>query len=325
MSNINKPLLSIIIPVYNVAPYLRQCIESIINQERNIEVILVDDGSSDESPSICDEYALKDNRIHVIHKQNGGVSSARNAGLDTANGEWIWFIDGDDYIADNAIKELETIIRHYKNTDLIRFSYQRLQDNHITKINIENINNLTKNAYLQNQHSYLNPTMLFKHELINDITLRFPENIKLGEDLEFQYKYLLYCKHPIQYNKHLYIYRLRELSATKSNDSRYKIVNDSLTVLSNLLSFVNQQKITPEPWFYIKIQNIMKNVLFSASLVKDIDLKALQNRIRNIMNLYSKYNIDCFNTVKMKLAYLNIKLYFALNYIYLKLTGNYKL
>lgn len=325
MSNTNTPLLSIIIPIYNVASYLKQCIESIINQKGNIEVILIDDGSPDASPSICDEYALNDNRIHVIHKQNGGVSSARNAGLDAAKGEWIWFVDGDDYIVDYAIKELENIIKNNKNTDLIRFSYQRLQDNHITKINIENIKNLTKNVYLQNQHSYLNPTMLFKRELINDITLRFSEDIKMGEDLEFQYKYLLHCNHPIQYNKHLYIYRLRESSATKSNDSRYKIVNDSLTVLSNLLSFVNQQKITPEPWFYIKIQNIMKNVLFSASLVKDIDLKALQNRIRNIMNLYSKYNIDCFNTVKMKLAYLNIKLYFALNYIYLKLTGNYKL
>lgn len=98
----NKPIISIIIPVYNVALFLRQCIQSIISQEGNIEVILADDGSPDESPSICDEYAQKDNRIHVIHKQNGGVSSARNAGLDAAQGEWIWFVDGDDYIALNS-------------------------------------------------------------------------------------------------------------------------------------------------------------------------------------------------------------------------------
>lgn len=325
MSNTNRPLLSIIIPIYNVAPFLRQCIESIISQKGNIEIILIDDGSSDESPSICDEYTLKDKRVHVIHKQNGGVSSARNVGLDTAEGEWIWFVDGDDYIADNAIKELETIIKNNTDTGLIRFSHQRLQDKYITKINIENVFNLTKNTYLQKHHSYLNQTMLFKHELINHINLRFSENIKLGEDLEFQYKYLFYCDHPIQYNKPLYIYRSRESSATNSNDSRYKIVNDSLTVLSNLLSFVNKRNITPEPWFYIKIQNLMKNILFSASLVKNIDLKTLQNRIRNIMNLYNRNNINCFNTIKMRLAYINIKLYFILNYAYLKLTGNYKL
>lgn len=101
----NIPIISFIIPVYNVASYLNQCVESIINQEGNIEIILVDDGSSDESPSICDKYALKDNRIHVIHKQNGGVSSARNVGLDVAKGEWVWFVDGDDYIAENVLKE----------------------------------------------------------------------------------------------------------------------------------------------------------------------------------------------------------------------------
>lgn len=321
----NKPIISIIIPVYNVALYLRQCIQSIISQEGNIEVILVDDGSPDESPSICDEYAQKDNRIHVIHKHNGGVSSARNAGLDAAQGEWIWFVDGDDYITNNALKEIITVIEHNKKTDLIRFSHLRLEKNHTTAINIKDANNLPKNTFLEIYHSYINPTMLFKLKLINNINLRFSENIKMGEDLEFQYKYLLFCKHPIQYNKHLYVYRLRESSATKSTDSRYKIVNDSLIVLSNLLLFVDKQNIVPETWFYIKVQNIMKNILFSASLVKNIDLNELQNRIRYIMDLYSEYHINSFNTPKMRLAYINIRLYFILNYVYLKLTRNYKL
>lgn len=259
-----QPIISVIVPVYNVAHYLKQCIESIINQEGNIEVILVDDGSPDESPSICDEYAQKDNRIHVIHKQNGGVSSARNAGLDAAQGEWIWFVDGDDYITNNAFKELKNIINQNDDTDLICFSHLRLRKNQTTTINIKNANNLPKNTFLEIYHSYLNQTMLFKHTLIKNINLKFSENIKLGEDLEFQYKYLLFCKHPIQYNKHLYVYRLRESSATKSTDSRYKIVNDSLIVLDNLLSFINKKSITPETWFYIKVQNIMKNILFSA-------------------------------------------------------------
>lgn len=320
-----QPIISIIIPIYNVALYLRQCLESIIKQEGDIEVILINDGSSDESPSICDEFATIDKRIQIIHKKNGGVSSARNIGLDIAKGEWIWFVDGDDYITNNAFREILNIIKLNKNIDLIRFSYLRLEKGHTTTIQIKDVNNLQKNTFLKKNHSYLNQTMLFKRDIINNINLRFSQDIKLGEDLEFQYKYLLFCKYPIQYNKHLYVYRIRELSATKSKDSRYKIVNDSLIVLNNLLSFVNKNNIMPEMWFYIKVQNIMKNILFSASLVKNIDLHELQNKIRNIMNLYSKHQINCFNTTQMRLAYINIKLYFILNYMYLKLTGNYKL
>jgi len=94
-----QKLISIIIPIYNVEKYLKQCIDSIINQTYiNLEIILVDDGSTDNCGKICDEYGLKDNRIKVIHKQNGGLSSARNAGLDIAKGEYIGFIDSDDYV-----------------------------------------------------------------------------------------------------------------------------------------------------------------------------------------------------------------------------------
>lgn len=92
-------LLSIIVPVYNVEEYLKRCLDSVINQSyKNLEIILVDDGSTDSSGSICDEYAARDNRIRVIHKSNGGLSDARNAGLEICRGEYIGFVDSDDYI-----------------------------------------------------------------------------------------------------------------------------------------------------------------------------------------------------------------------------------
>jgi len=92
-------LISVIVPVYNVAQYLPRCIESILAQTHsNIELILIDDGSSDESGAICDEYAAKDSRIITIHQENAGASASRNAGLDAANGEWIGFVDADDFI-----------------------------------------------------------------------------------------------------------------------------------------------------------------------------------------------------------------------------------
>ena len=103
----NSPLVSVIVPVYNVAPYLEQCLDSIVNQTyRNLEIILVDDGSTDESGAICDRYAEQDGRIQVVHKENGGLSSARNVGLDKMTGEWILFVDSDDWIELNTLELL---------------------------------------------------------------------------------------------------------------------------------------------------------------------------------------------------------------------------
>ena len=93
-------LISVIVPVYNVEEYLDRCIESIVNQTyKNLEILLIDDGSTDNSYNICDKWAKKDNRIKVVHKENGGVSSARNVGLDVATGDYIGFVDSDDYIS----------------------------------------------------------------------------------------------------------------------------------------------------------------------------------------------------------------------------------
>ena len=110
--------ISIIVPIYNVEKYLRKCIDSILNQSYdNLQIILVDDGSPDNCPKICDEYLNKDNRIQVIHKSNGGLSSARNAGIKVANGKYIAFIDSDDYIELNMIEKLVNAIEK-SNADL---------------------------------------------------------------------------------------------------------------------------------------------------------------------------------------------------------------
>ena len=102
-----KPLVSIIVPIYKVEPYLRRCLDSIVNQTyTNLEIILVDDGSPDGCPQICDEYAAKDNRRVVIHKENGGLSDARNAGLDSCKGEYVSFVDSDDWVDEKYIEIL---------------------------------------------------------------------------------------------------------------------------------------------------------------------------------------------------------------------------
>lgn len=106
------PAISVIVPVYKVEPWLRECVDSILGQTfRDLELILVDDGSPDNCPAICDEYACADSRVRVIHKENGGLSSARNAGLDIARGEYITFVDSDDWIAADMLETLYRLIR----------------------------------------------------------------------------------------------------------------------------------------------------------------------------------------------------------------------
>ena len=101
------PIMSVIVPVYNTEQYLHRCIDSILTQTyTDFELLLIDDGSKDKSGDICDEYALKDSRIRVFHKENGGVSSARNLGLDNAAGEWITFVDSDDWIIESYLMNL---------------------------------------------------------------------------------------------------------------------------------------------------------------------------------------------------------------------------
>ena len=104
---VNIPKISVIIPVYNTEKYLRRCIDSVLAQTyQDFELLLIDDGSKDSSGAICDEYASQDTRVRVFHKENGGVSSARNLGLDHARGEWITFVDADDWMADDMLQQM---------------------------------------------------------------------------------------------------------------------------------------------------------------------------------------------------------------------------
>lgn len=123
-----EELVSVIVPVYNVEKYLKKCITSInTDRYRNVEIILVDDGSTDSSGKICDECAEKDGRITVLHKENGGLSSARNAGIDVSNGKYIMFVDSDDYIVQDTIYKCMKYMNNYK-ADIAQFNYYRMNE-----------------------------------------------------------------------------------------------------------------------------------------------------------------------------------------------------
>ena len=130
-------LLSIIVPVYNVEPYLRRCVDSLLDQGEfsDYEIILIDDGSTDRSGEICEEYASTNEKVRVLHKENGGLSSARNAGLAAANGEYVLFVDSDDYLKTGCLAALlETA--YQQNADIVCFNYAYVSDPYGYEINM---------------------------------------------------------------------------------------------------------------------------------------------------------------------------------------------
>lgn len=191
--------VSIIIPVYNTGRYLRRCLDSITSQSyRDWECILVDDGSKDSSPAICDEYAERDCRFKVIHKQNEGVSSARNIGLANATGEWIYFCDSDDKLHDeNSLIGLLELSEH---ADLAVCSYVALDDNDHVFLRPDRpfICELNGKQYFYKRlESKLNLdyigflwTKLFRRDIIQKNKIRFSKDIKYAEDLLFVTQYI---------------------------------------------------------------------------------------------------------------------------------------
>ena len=226
------PKVSIIVPVYKAEQYLHRCVDSILSQSfTDCELILVDDGSPDKSGEICDEYASRDSRIQVIHKQNGGVSSARNAGLDVAHGEYVWFVDSDDWIENDSLKEIYNIMDK-TNADICFFEL-----NPITTYTIEKpfsissiINEHNKVAVYKSKSgcakAIVNLVMCggfgwtcnkwFKKSIIDNYILRFDQRFSIQEDHLFTLSYMLYVKSIAIANVRPYYYFINDDSLLKN-------------------------------------------------------------------------------------------------------------
>ena len=218
-------LISVIVPVYNVEKYLERCLESIINQTyKNLEIILVDDGSTDSSCEICDKYRDLDSRIKVIHKPNGGVSSARNVGIEMARGAYIGFVDSDDWIALNMYEILYSMIKTYNTQiaagELLRVADTSLDDN--VKWTVEG----TCRKYSQEEYAKKffriegNETVFYIWNKLYESSVAkkmvFPEKISIAEDAEAFFYGLreidyIVCTDSVVYN---YFYRTDSISST---------------------------------------------------------------------------------------------------------------
>ena len=219
-----NPLISIIVPVFNAEKYLPRCIKSILEQTyENIELLLVNDGSEDRSSQIWKDYAENDTRIKVIHKENGGVSSARNTGLDASDGDFIIFVDADDWIQKNAVELMMEAISREKS-EVVMMSFDNRNNKIIIPEFVINCNRLdihTSEAVRWKElfaHGISHTVWgkLFSSEIIKERNIRFNPDITYGEDAKFLFDYLNNCEKIYVSDEVIYHYnKLNDTAATR--------------------------------------------------------------------------------------------------------------
>lgn len=225
-------LISVIVPIYNVEPFLRDCIDSLLNQNAdNYEIVLVDDGSPDNCPKICDEYAKQYSNIKVVHKENGGLVSARKAGVMAAIGKYIANVDSDDWVDSNFINTITEIIDTY-NPDAVHFDCINLCENNSEEVHInfnpgyydeDMIRSQIHTLLIEDEFGrYFDPAIcsnVFRAEAYKDSQLKVNDSIKIGEDASCTKPIFSKIKSLYICDKCLYFYRINSLSMTKGKKS----------------------------------------------------------------------------------------------------------
>lgn len=307
-----EPLISVIVPIYKVEEYLSRCVDSIINQTyKNLEIILVDDGSPDDCPKICDDYARKDNRVKVIHKRNGGLSDARNAGMKVATGEYVSFIDSDDYISLDFIKVLyDTVV--LENSDIVECSVVEFyEDGHFDRytddLNVSSCETIEGLSMLisENQFHQHVWNKLYKANQVLDIPFAVG---KLNEDEFWTYQIFGQAKKITKINKTMYFYFQRSNSIMGNTYSSKR--------LDALEGKINRQKYIEQ--YFPELSNIAKvDLNMSFMFAYQSVLKWLSNEEKKKALIVLKRYIKQYHLSIKEILMLsgNIKKYFILSKI----------
>lgn len=268
--------ISIIIPVYNVRRYIKYCLDSLVNQTyKDYNVILVDDGSNDGSEKICDEYCQNHKNFKVVHKENGGVSSARNIGIGQADGDYIIFVDSDDIVSNKLCERIANIAIE-QNIDVIQYEYLKFDrekeikdyekevEEEITLCEVNKIDEIYKLYFIDEKIKRETWGKAYRREILKD--LKFPEG-RLAEDLATTYLILSKCNKIVYTNEKLYYYRIRRNSIMRSGN--IKLYYDAMLSHFEIYEFIESKK---------KYANI-----------------AYTNYFNNLMKLYAKNNVEKCN------------------------------
>ncbi len=337
-----KDFISVIIPIYNVEQYLPQCINSVLNQTyTKLEIILVDDGSPDNCGKISDEYAQKDSRIKVVHKKNAGLGEARNTGLEVATGEYIYFIDSDDWIEPNMLYTLLEEMEN-ENADFVMCGFKKCAEglDPVMDRHTESKQTFSKKQVMEQllfpmiaQKSDVREdytinmcvwTNLYKRSIIETHHIRFlSEREYLSEDICFNLEYLKYTKHAVLLPDTFYCYRYNPTSLT----SRYKGAEYDMLVrlYAEVCKIVDQIQIEDEPefrkqrFFLTKTREVLFRLANSNfSLKKRIKIcgKILSdNTLQTVLSEYpmknyaKKYKIPAI-LMQKKLAWATVMLFY---------------
>lgn len=316
------PKVSIIVPVYNAEKYLQECVESVLCQTlSDIELILVDDGSTDTSPALCDQYAVQDRRVKVIHKPNGRAASARNAGLRAASGEYVAFVDADDWISPNMYeKMLQT------NADVTLCDYVRFQGEKqfpFTQPNVAagsyNKAQIREKIYphlvmdgLEYPITISNWALLIRREVIVKKCLSYREDIRISEDAPFGSE-VLYCADSFAYLKgeQLYHYRMTEGSASRTYqpwwwDSSLKINEETENFFTKCADYDFTQQIKSNMFYLARaeIYYIMANSKLSRK-EQNNKIKAVMNHPR-VIRMMKGFDVRSY-PIQFKLLYWSLR------------------
>ena len=280
--------VSVIVAAYNIEKYIARCLDSILNQTyKNLEIIVVNDGSSDNTGEIIDKYSERDTRIKVIHKENGGVSSARNKGIDMSTGDYIGFVDGDDTIEPDMYELLVSNAINY-NCDISHCGYKLIENQEEKLIHGTNqiiIQDRKKGILDLLDGSIVEPGIcnkIFKRSIIDDI--RLDESVKINEDLLFNVILFNKSSKSVFYDAAKYNYIKREGSATTSSLNNIRKVTDPRNVYKKILEiFKDDEEILP----YAKKMDIDRNInLYNILALEDnIDFINLKNEIKDYIKI----------------------------------------
>lgn len=265
-------MISVIIPVYNVAPYLDQCLESVINQTYNDwECILIDDGSKDNSGEICDKWGKIDSRFRIIHQINQGVSAARNSGIEESKGKFIVFIDSDDWVNPNYLSDMRNAILKHNSDLVITGNNHHEPEGQITTFKPKKelyfkLNDNSTSEFINNIGLFYGPySKIFKADIIKKNNIKFPIDFSLGEDLLFNFQYLENIKYILCLPVANYNYRILNSGSLTSiyRDNTFDIQYYQWKVQQEFLISRDMWNEISQKHFYKKLWGIVYNGLFN--------------------------------------------------------------
>lgn len=293
--------VSIIVPVYGVEKYIGECIESLVKQtHRNLEIILVDDGGMDRSAEICEEYAALDNRIRVIHKPNGGAASARNVGIDVATGEYICFVDGDDYVEKSYVEHLLMWLTE-ADTDISECGLHFLTKSQTKPVKIDGPGCFNKNDYLlrfiTRWTCSLMTNKLFKRSVIGSI--RFEEGHCIDDEF-FTYLVVMNGQKVVVKDTPLYYYRMRGSSVMQDvGPHQERIMLDRIEYMTTRYRNIAERVPQLEPAFF---QDVLDTMI--RYWVHSKDMPTAQKQIRQWIRAHTGRFLRMKEPLRQRLIHL---------------------